>query len=75
MLWKLLLPLAEMNSALVQDKNKGEGRGKRKTTDYSAQKNHSMNHGWQSSLTGWEKNQQLVAATSANTLNPVQPHH
>lgn len=30
MLWKLLLPVAEMNSALVQDKNKGEGRGKKK---------------------------------------------
>lgn len=30
MLWKLLLPLAEMNSALVQGKNKGEGRGKKK---------------------------------------------
>lgn len=32
-----------------------------------------MNHSWQNSLTGWEKNQQLVAATSANTLNAVQP--
>lgn len=66
------LPLAKMNRILVYGKNKGEGKGKRKTTDYSAQKNHSMNHSWQNSLTGWEKNQQLVAATSANTLNAVQ---
>lgn len=68
----LSLPLAKMNRILVYGKNKGEGKGKRKTTDYSAQKNHSMNHSWQNSLTGWEKNQQLVAATSANTLNAVQ---
>lgn len=30
MLWKLLLPLAEMNRALVHGKNKGQGRGKKK---------------------------------------------
>lgn len=63
-----------------RDLAKERKQGNCKATDYSAQKNHSMNHGWQKLLTEWGggKNEQSAttsANTKTNTASPLTIYH
>lgn len=57
-----------------RDLAKERKQGNCKATDYSAQKNHSMNHGWQKLLTEWGGEKMNSQLQHLQILRPIQLH-